>query len=202
MLDFRLYAITDRHRCAPTGLADVVSALLDAGVTAFQLREKDLSGSALRKLAAPIAAMCRRYDAHLFINTALKVARDVGATGIHLPADASLTSQIASEFTIGCSVHSRAEAEKRAAAGADFLTFSPIYPTLSKPGYGPAVGPAGLAAVAEAVALPVFALGGIRTPAQVRECRRAGAFGVAVMSGLMVPTGARNDAECYLEAIR
>jgi thiamine monophosphate synthase len=51
--------------------------------------------------------------------------------------------------------------------------------------------------VVEGVKLPVFALGGI-TPARVPECLTAGAFGVAVMSGVMSPKGAGIQAKHYL----
>ena len=189
MIDFRLYAITDRHRCTPTPLVDVVLELLDAGVTAFQLREKDLSETELIKLAQPIAELCHNYEANLFINTHTSIAYEVGAAGIHLPANAeSVGSVKATEtgdnFYIGCSVHSLDAAKNREAEGTDFLTYSPIYPSASKPGYGPAVGTASLAEVVAGVKLPVFALGGI-TPDRVPECLDAGAFGVAV------------DVRCY-----
>ena len=204
MIDFRLYAITDRHQCAPTSLVDVVSELLDAGVKAIQLREKDLSDIALIKLAQPIAASCHNYEANLFINTHTCIARDVGAAGVHLPANAepvgSVKAETGDHFYIGCSVHSLDAAKKREVEGADFLTYSPIYPTASKPGYGPAVGTARLAEVVEGVKLPVFALGGI-TPARVPECLTAGAFGVAVMSGVMSPKGAGTQAKRYLDAL-
>ena len=203
MIDFKLYAITDRHRCAPTPLVDVVSELLDAGVNAIQLREKDLNETELIKLAQPIAKLCHNYEAKLFINTHTRVACDVGAAGIHLPANSEFVGSVketeaGDNFYIGCSVHSLDAARKREAEGADFLTYSPIYSTASKPGYGPAVGIASLAAVVEGVKLPVFALGGI-TPDRVSECLDAGAFGVAVMSGVMSPRGAGAQAKHYLD---
>ena len=210
MLDFRLYAITDRHRCAPTPLVDVVSELLDAGVTAIQLREKDLDDTELLQLAQPIAELCRNYEAKLFINTSDKVLQRstrsiAGAAGVHLPADAEsvriVKAQAEDNLCVGCSVHSLNAAEKRETEGADFVTYSPIYPTASKPGYGPAVGIEGLAKVVENVRLPVFALGGI-TPARVTECLAAGAFGVAVMSGVMVSTNAKKQARHYLDTLR
>jgi thiamine-phosphate pyrophosphorylase len=204
MIDFRLYAITDRHRCAPTPLTEVVSELLDVGVTAIQLREKDLNDAELMHLAQPIIELCQNYKAKLFINTDIRVACNVGAAGVHLPANAesvgSVKAQTDDNFYIGCSVHSIDAAEKREAEGADFLTYSPIYPTASKPGYGPAVGTARLAEVVEGVKLPVFALGGI-TPTRVSECLTAGAFGVAVMSGVMSPKGAGTEAKRYLDAL-
>lgn len=203
MIDFKLYAITDRHRCAPTPFVDVISELLDAGVTAFQLREKDLNETELIKLAQPIAELCHNYKAKLFINTRTSVASDVGAAGIHLPANIEFVGSVketetGDKFYIGCSVHSLDAAKKREAEGADFVTYSPIYPTASKPGYGPAVGTASLADVVEGVNLPVFALGGI-TPARVPECLTAGAFGVAVMSGVMSSKGAGRQAKHYLD---
>ncbi len=204
-VDFRLYAITDRHQCAPTPLVDVVSELLDTGVTAFQLREKDLSDTALIKLAQPIAKLCHNYEAKLFINTHTSIACDVGAAGIHLPANAESVGSVKEtetddNFYVGCSVHSFEAAKKREAERADFVTYSPIYPTASKPGYGPAVGTARLAEVVRGVELPVFALGGI-TPTRVSECLTAGAFGVAVMSGVMSSKGAHIQAKCYLDAL-
>ncbi len=209
MIDFRLYIITDRKSCAPTPLVDVVSELLDAGVTAIQLREKDLDDTELLQLAQPIAEVCRNYKAKLFINTSDKVLQRstmsiAGAAGVHLPADAASVriakAQVEDNLCVGCSVHSLNAAEKRETEGADFVTYSPIYPTASKPGYGPAVGIKGLAKVVENVRLPVFALGGI-TPARATECLAAGAFGVAVMSGVMSPKGAGGQAKRYLDAL-
>ena len=203
-MGFRLYAITDRHRCAPTPLVDVISELLDAGVTAIQLREKDLNDTQLIQLAQPIAELCRNYEAKLFINTNTRIALEIGATGVHLPANAesvnTIKAQTDGNLYIGCSVHALDAAQKREAEGADFVTYSPIYPTTSKPGYGPAVGVSGLAKVAESVKIPVFALGGI-TPTRVAECLTAGAFGVAVMSGVMSATGVEEQARDYLDAL-
>ena len=209
MIDFRLYAITDRHRCAPTPLVDVVSELLDAGVTAIQLREKDLNDTELIKLAQPIAELCQNYEAKLFINASDKVLQRstmsiAGAAGVHLPANtepvATVKAQMKDNLYVGCSVHSLDAAQKREMEGADFVTYSLIYPTASKPGYGPAVGVACLAEVAATLKIPVFALGGI-TPQRVSECLAAGAFGVAVMSGVMSPTSAGEQARRYLDAL-
>lgn len=209
MLDFKLYAITDRRSCEPTPLVDVVAELLDAGVTAIQLREKDLDDTELIGLAQPIAELCRNYEAKLFINTSDKVLQRstmsiVGAAGVHLPANAesveTIKARTGDNLYVGCSVHSLDAAQKRKTEGADFVTYSPIYRTASKPGYGPAVGIARLSEVAETVKLPVFALGGI-TPARVAECLAAGASGVAVMSGVMTPIGAGEQARRYLSEV-
>jgi thiamine-phosphate pyrophosphorylase len=200
-LGFRLYAITDRRQCAPASLIQIVRSLLDAGVKGIQLREKDLDDTESGPLAEEIAGLCGAHGAKLFINSRIGIALDVRASGVHLPANAPSVREMLERdhgrLIIGCSVHSLEEARKREEEGADFVTFSPVYGAASKPGYGPAAGIEKLAEVSRAVRIPVFALGGI-TPERVAECLRAGAYGVAVMSGLMSAEGAGQRAALYL----
>ncbi len=79
--------------------------------------------------------------------------------------------------------HSAAEVVQ--ARGAELVTISPVAPTLSKPGYGPALGVPGVrAAVRAAGPMPVFALGGV-TVGNARLFLDAGAYGVAVMGPVL-----------------
>ncbi len=81
------------------------------------------------------------------------------------------------------SAHSLGDLRAARDAGADYATLSPIFPTSSKPGYGPALGLDALRA-ATALGLPVLALGGV-TAAMALSCRDAGAAGAAVMGEAM-----------------
>ena len=201
-IDFKLYAITDRSLCEPRSLYDVIHSLLDVGVTAFQLREKDLGDIEFFGLAAPIADLCKAYSARLFVNSRVKLALELGVSGLHLPASTSSIEQIkvqtGESLLIGCSIHSLGEAREK--DGADFVTYSPIFPTASKPGYGPTVGLKKLGGLTSAIEIPVFALGGV-SPERVRECIETGAHGVAAMSGLMVPDTGINRAREYLREL-
>ena len=203
-LRFRLYAITDRELCAPRTLYDTIHSLLDVGVSAIQLREKDLSDTEYIKLAEPLCKLCHPYSAQLFINSRIEIAMNVGADGLHLPGDSTSIEKVIEEtnhrFIIGSSVHTLTEAKQRETEGADFITYSPIYPTLSKPGYGPVVGVEALRNVTEEINIPVFALGGI-TPERVSECLNAGAYGIAVMSGVMSPENGAQQAKMYLQRL-
>lgn len=80
----------------------------------------------------------------------------------------------------GGSAHTIEEGLAAARLGARYVTFSPIFPTASKPGH-PGVGLGVLRAFCEAVPLPVFALGGI-DPANAASCIAAGARGLASIS--------------------
>ncbi len=93
---------------------------------------------------------------------------------------------------VGRSCHD--EAELRGLRTEDYAFLSPAYPTSTKPGYGPPLGPAGLAALIRLSPVPVLALGGIETPGQVRACVRAGAVGVAVLGAVMRSADPRQTA--------
>jgi thiamine-phosphate pyrophosphorylase len=70
------------------------------------------------------------------------------------------------------------------AAGADYITLSPVFLTDSKPGYGPALDPDGFHAIAKALDVPALGLAGI-TARNAPAVRDAGAAGIAVMGDIM-----------------
>ncbi len=85
---------------------------------------------------------------------------------MHLPGDAIALADarrlMGPSWLIGVSTHSPAEAADAAAAGADFAVFGPVWPPLSKAGYGPARRAESLGAACRAAAgMPLFALGGV-----------------------------------------
>ena len=84
---------------------------------------------------------------------------------------------------VGVSCHSELELAIATAAGADYATYSPIFPTASKPGYGPPIGLAGLRRAASGTELPIVALGGIDAT-RASACRAVGAAGVAVLGAV------------------
>ena len=186
---FRLHVITNRYLAAPAPLSEIVHKLLDNGVRWFQIREKDLPQDELASLALPLVEKIHGYDGTVSVNSSVPVARETGTDGIHLPERSQSVEDIRSDIPwsilVGCSVHSHEQALLRQEQGADYLVYSPVFPTASKPGYGPAKGVSGVRELARKIDIPVLALGGI-TPPRVVSCLQSGAAGVAVMSTLMV----------------
>jgi thiamine-phosphate pyrophosphorylase len=180
--------VTDRGQARAAGhdLADVVAAALDGGAREVLLRDKDLPPPERRRLAEALRARTAAAGAALHVAGDAGLARAVGADGVHLaaadpwPVDAERAGLV-----VGRSCHTLAELAAALAEGADRATYSPVYATASKPGYGPALGIDGLAAGCRAVpGLAVLALGGV-DPTTARACVEAGAAGVAVMGGIM-----------------
>lgn len=196
-----LYLIADRATCAPRELEDALAEALDAGVRLIQLREKHLESRELRRLASRLHRRVEKYGALMLVNTHARLARDIGAAGVHLPAYGPASSRIRQQYgnrlLIGRSTHNREECKD--SVGADFITFGPIYRPGSKPGYGPGAGAAALRRATECSSLPVYALGGI-TPGRVAACKENGAAGVAVMSGILAADDIPSAVTGYIKA--
>lgn len=181
----RLLVLTNRGQCAAAGrtLVDTVVAALEAGAPAILLREKDLSHVQRRDLAATLAEVTGAHGARLLVASDPALADSVGAAGVHLAAGDPVPATRG--MLCGRSCHDADEVGAAVDDGVDYVSVSPFAATASKPGYGPALGTRGVAALAAAAAsVPVLALGGV-TPADTCDVLDAGAHGVAVMGAVM-----------------
>jgi len=97
---------------------------------------------------------------------------------------AEVRALLGPDALIGVSTHTPDEARAAGRAGADFVTFGPVYDTPSKRGFGPPVGLEALAGAVEAAGVPVFALGGIGL-ARVPEVTATGCHGIALISAVL-----------------
>jgi thiamine-phosphate pyrophosphorylase len=182
--------LTDRSQ-SPVPLPEAVAAAVDGGARAVVLREKDLPEDERDRLAEQLGALLAPVGG-LLIRAGTPGSR--GAEAVHLAARDLLPDP--RPPLVGRSCHSREELARARAEGCDYVMLSPVFPTASKPGYGPALGRAGLAALAVG-APPTYALGGVR-PADVAGCLAAGAHGVAVMGPIM---RAPETVPAYLAAL-
>ena len=169
-----LLVLTDRTQCRRP-LVDVVQAAVEGGARTVVLREKDLPRDARAGLAEQLRSALTPVDGTL-------VLAGTGLPGgaVHLSAVDEVPEP--RPALLGRSCHDRASVDRAAAEGCDWVTVSPVRATASKPGYGPALGPAGLAALTGGP--PAYALGGV-TAADARPCLDVGAVGLAVMGAVM-----------------
>ncbi|MPZ62626.1 MAG: thiamine phosphate synthase [Propionibacteriales bacterium] len=177
----RLLIFTDRRQL-PAGrqLVDSIAAAVEGGARQVVLRERDLPAAERERLAAELADVVHPAGGRLF---AAAPGVD-GCDGVQLRAAEPMPSP--RPAYVGRSCHDSVELDRAARERCDHVTLSPVAVTASKPGYGPALGRAGLRGCLDAVPdhPPVFALGGV-TPANALQWRAGGAYGVAVMGGVM-----------------
>ena len=180
-----LLVISDRGQ-AMRPLVEVAAAAFRGGCRWFSLREKDLPAAERLELLRALIALGREFGATVAVHDDVAAAVAAGAGGVHLPGggDPAAARRQLTSGLIGVSAHTPAEAAAQLRAGADYATLSPIFLTASKPGYGPAVGPAALAEAARLAPGPIVALGGIDA-GNIAACLAAGAGGIAVMGEVM-----------------
>ncbi len=199
--NFDLYLITDRTLTRGRDLCAVLERALDGGVKAIQLREKDLDGKELFELADKISVLCQRYHAQLFINDRIDVALVVDAAGVQLGKTSlpigTARALLGTGKLIGYSSHSPDEAKEAERNGADFVLFGPVYFTRSKAPYGLPQGLAPLKETVAKVALPVYAIGGVKA-ANLVETMEAGGRGVALISAIMSAENPTDAARAIL----
>jgi thiamine monophosphate synthase len=173
----RLIVITDRAQ-AVGSLVDTLTQAIDHGARAVLVRDRDLPAPHRSVLAERVRPLLAAVDGWLILATPAPPGHR-GA--VHLTAAEPMPSP--RPMLVGRSCHSSIEVDRAVTERCDYVLVSPIYPTASKPGYGPPLGPSGLAALVR-VDRPAYALGGV-LPERVADCRAAGAYGVAVMGPIM-----------------
>jgi len=203
-VDRRLYVIVDRHYAGDDApwlrwLGEIAAAARDAPVL-MQARAKGLPAPAFEALATR-ARLAVQDGPPLLLNGDAETACRLGYDGVHwaeaaIPGSPPPGAEALRWRT--AAVHSPAAAHAAEAAGATALVFAPVFAPGSKT--ATAAGLDALGAAVAATTLPVYALGGV-TPGRVEDCLRAGAAGVAVVSGVLgAPSPAAAIAD-YLRAL-
>ncbi|MEW2440685.1 thiamine phosphate synthase [Micromonospora marina] len=199
----RLHLITDtRPRRDP--LAVLRAALPVAGAElVVQVRvEDDATDREAYELARRVTEACRPYGALCLVNDRLHVALAVDAAGGHVGADdlpvAAARRVLGPDAVVGATAREPVSARAAVDAGASYLGVGPCHVTATKSGLPDPIGPEGVRAVAEAVGVPVIAIGGV-TAASVPALRAAGADGVAVVGALSL---AADPAHATAELLR
>ena len=194
-----LCLVTDRRVGDETSLVDRVVRAVAGGVNLVQLREKDLPGGRLLRLAASLKHAIGG-SALLIINERVDVAAAIAADGVQLGEEAlpvaAARDILGPEALIGRSVHSEEGAAAAVRAGADFLVAGTMYASRSHPGEEPA-GPGLIRRITPACPVPVIGIGGINAE-NLGQVMEAGAAGIAVITSIL----ASPDPEVAARAIK
>jgi thiamine-phosphate pyrophosphorylase len=150
----------------------------------------------------------RTVGARLLVNGDARIARDVGADGVHLGRGSDSVADarfILRDAWVSTAAHTDDEVRRASDEGADAVLVSPVFTTRPPFSTGPAKEARGLQAIRSARALAgsrmaVVALGGV-TPENARACVEAGADGVAVVRALLASADPGRAARAIDDAI-
>jgi thiamine-phosphate pyrophosphorylase len=179
----RLHLITDTR--PGRDALPVVAAALAAGADTIQVRVPDAATDReAYEFAARVLRMCRDAGVTCLVNDRLHVALAVGADGGHVGADDlpvhAARTVLGPYAILGATARDPETARRAVKDGATYLGVGPAFATSTKDGLPDPIGPAGIAAVARAVTVPVIAIGGV-TAVRASQLIGAGAHGIAVV---------------------
>jgi thiazole tautomerase (transcriptional regulator TenI) len=200
----QLHLISSREVCPIDRLPDVARAAVDGGVDAVHLREPWLDDAELESLAQQTRQALNGSDARLLINSNVAVAVAALADGVHFPerhADmvGAARALFSYDVLIGVSIHSPESAVEAQKSGADYVIAGHVFETASKSGQA-GRGISFVESVCSAVSIPVIAIGGM-TPENTGSVLRAGAYGIAVLSGILAAEDPHSMARQFAASI-
>ena len=190
--DLSLTVITDREilsRASGWKLRDAVRAAAANGAGMIQLREKNLSGVEMIRLADEMREVLEGTGCAFTVNDRVDVAMASGADGVHLGQEdfplPRAREMAGDALFYGVTAGKSEWASRAAAEDADYIGVGPIYATGSKADARAPIGPEGFRRIIEhAPGLPAVAIGGIGIE-NVEPVIEAGASGVAVIGAVM-----------------
>jgi 8-oxo-dGTP diphosphatase len=172
------YAITDAQTIGAAEQLSLVEARMKDGLRLVQVRDKENWERA--RLIYVVTSLARQYGAKVLVNGG------PAADGIHFSAEQLMTLRARPKGGPNCtlmaaSCHTVDQLGHAMAIGLDFVVLGPVKPTRSHPGAS-VLGWDGFRRIAEGASIPVYAIGGLRR-SDLDEARRAGAHGLAMISG-------------------
>ncbi len=181
-----LYAVTDRSWLCGKTLAQQVASCLKGGVTAVQLREKEMDDEAFLAEAMEIKALCGKYGVPFLINDNIEIAAQCDADGVHVGQSdmeaGSVRRMLGGDKIIGVSVQTVEQAVIAEKSGADYIGAGAVFATATKLD-ADFISIEELKAICKAVSIPVVAIGGIDLR-NIWKLSGTGIAGVAVVSAL------------------
>jgi len=196
----RLHVLTDYHFQQRFSHAELARLAIDGGADLIQFRHK--SGKMAHKLlqARDTREVCKEKNVPLLIDDHLDICLATRAAGVHLgqtdfpPAEARRI--LGDDAIIGATATNMKQAIQAEEDGASYIGFGPVFTTRSKKDPAKVKGLRGLAEACRAVDVPVIAIAGI-TPARVAPVIEAGAYGVAVMTGITTKAHPEEATRAY-----
>lgn len=202
-----LYHVTDVALSRPRSIAEVSRLAVRGGATMIQVRAKEASG---RQKLELLAAVIREVDGRVpvVVDDSVEIhlaarARGIACDGVHVgqsdlpPEDARRLC--GPQAIVGLSASTPQElaaADALPPGTVDYLGIGAVRATATKRDAPQPLGLDGFARARVATALPAVAIGGIR-PQDVAPLLRAGADGVAVVSGICAAEDPEAAARAY-----
>ncbi len=182
-----VYAIIDAMYVDDDMLAEFTHQILEGGVSAIQMRDKNISIDRRLKRLRTVLNIARTYNVPVIVNDIPELQQATGAQGIHLGRDEEHLflplRKLNNEIIIGISAYQDLNrALHFALEGADYVAFGSVFPSPSEP-HRKKVPLEVLKQAKEMLTIPIVGIGGI-TPENAEQIIDY-VDAIAVMSALV-----------------
>jgi thiamine-phosphate pyrophosphorylase len=188
LLNADIYGITAQEYSLGRSNIDVVTQMINSGVTVIQYREKEKSDRQQYEECLKIREMTREAGVTFIVNDRVDLALLVNADGVHLGQDdvppEMVRKLVGDKMFIGLSTHSPAQAEAALNMDVDYIGVGPLFATKTKKDVCDPVGLEYLEYVVKNVRLPFVAIGGIKEH-NVADVYRRGARCIALVTDIV-----------------
>lgn len=197
-----LYAITDQELTRDRGLLSCVAQVLEAGAAIVQYRDKTAGQAQRRERAEALLALCGQFNVPLIVNDDVRLAREIGADGVHVGRDDDAVGKaravLGPTAIIGASCyHELSLAQRAVDDGATYIAFGRFFTSKTKPGQALADEKL-LEQARRQFAVPIAAIGGINAD-NGRSLVKSGADFLAVIHDLWCEPDCRSRAKALVE---
>ncbi|MDT7013650.1 thiamine phosphate synthase [Levilactobacillus namurensis] len=186
----RAYFVAGSQDVPGKDLRVVLAEMLQAGITAYQFRDKGtstLTPADRLALGRDLRDQCRAASVPFIVDDDVDMALALDADGVHVGQSDERIQQVLAatkdrQMFVGLSCSTSAEvAAANQLTGLAYIGSGPIYPTVSKDDADPVIGTAGLQALVAQANVPIVAIGGV-TQESLPAIAQTGAAGVAVIT--------------------
>ncbi len=198
--NFGLYGILTNPLIGYAGLAEI---LVSRKVRYIQLRMKQASADEVRQVALHLRNIVKG-ESKLIINDHVKIAKDVGADGVHLGQDDmsyTMARQILGpNAIIGISTHNLKQVEAACILEPDYIGVGPVFPTPTKDIPDPVINLSGMSAMIEKSSVPSVAIGGIDLT-NINDVLNHGAKNICAVRCINLSHNPTKEIDALLEAL-
>ncbi len=191
------------------GEPEVVNHMFDHGLRLFHLRKPDWSDAEMRGYIERIRP---QYHSYIALHSHHDLANEFGIGGLHFPEwslhgcgdiedfqPTQYWKEQRPDLRLSTSFHSLTDLEHEEMPW-DYVFFSPVFPSVSKPGHRPLAEPYEVEAVLRRTHYDVIGLGGI-TAATVERVGELGFAGCAVLGSVWKSGDPVQNCCALLEAV-
>ncbi len=185
--------------------AEQAELVCSAGGRWIQFRTKGKEYTEWRRLACEVQEVCRSFGATFLINDNVRIAKEIGADGVHLgkldmpPREAR--TMLGEDFLIGGTANIADDLLYLHDCGVDYIGLGPYRFTQTKQNLSPVLGSGGIQRTVtrhrESSTIPVVAIGGIMHT-DLMDLASTGVHGVALSSSIL---SHENPLEAVIEFV-